>query len=233
MEVCRTIAAVAVLMAAAHAPAWAGCEEGGFIRDSTRTGKVQGAAPRTYFVRDGTARPGCPDASAACRTGAYVVPGDLVLLGDAQAGYICAAIAGPSGRTTAGLLPSAAIMAVPDRAPTVSDWIGAWGAVEQHIVITRTRQGALNIKGDATWGALDPERVRRGGVHIGEINAEVQPVGDALSFTMGNDRTLPFEQGDATDCRVQMLRRGPYLVVESNDACGGMNVTFSGLYRRR
>ena len=226
-------AAAAAVLAAMPATAQAECSRAGFPANAPRAATVQGGAARTWFVRDGGYGVGCPDASAACRTQSYVTPGDVVLLGAEAGPYVCAAFTGPRGRTTAGWLPAAALSPLPERPVSVGGWTGAWVGDEQEVTITQPRPGVLGIEGYATWGGRDPACVRRGGVNVGEIMAEVQPVGDALSFTMGTDRTLPFEAGDGTGCKVRMLRRGPYLVVESNSACGGMNVTFSGAYRRR
>lgn len=44
---------------------------------------------------------------------------------------------------------------------------------------------------------------------------------------------LPVQKGGAYDCTVGLRRLGPWLVVDDNLACGGMNVTFRGVYRRR
>lgn len=80
----------------------------------------------------------------------------------------------------------------------------------------------------------DPERLRRGGMHTGEIAGTARPVDGILAFTMGKGgKTLPYDAGDEFTCRVRMLRRGPYLVVHDNNACGGANVSFSELYRRK
>jgi hypothetical protein len=48
-----------------------------------------------------------------------------------------------------------------------------------------------------------------------------------------DDRSRPYEAGGEFDCRVRMWRRGPYLLVWDNNGFGGLNVTFSGFYRRQ
>jgi hypothetical protein len=35
------------------------------------------------------------------------------------------------------------------------------------------------------------------------------------------------------DCRARLRLFGPYLAIEDNTGCGGMNVTFTGVYTRR
>jgi hypothetical protein len=46
------------------------------------------------------------------------------------------------------------------------------------------------------------------------------PAGKEITFREGND---------AYSCKVDLLRRGPYLVARDNSYCGGMNVRFSGI----
>ncbi|MGH6843688.1 MAG: hypothetical protein ACRECU_02990, partial [Methylocella sp.] len=84
-----------------------------------------------------------------------------------------------------------------------------------------------------TYGSLDPDRVKRGAVNIGIIEGMTSPKGAALSFTMGEGATLPVDKGDEGDCKVWMRRLGPYLLVNDNNNCGGMNVSFSGVYTRK
>src|SRR5262249_40449274 len=95
------------------------------------------------------------------------------------------------------------------------------------------KAGALRIEGDATFGAKDPARVRRGAVNMGSIEGEVTPAGDRLSFAMGDGATLPVDKGDEFGCKGGMRRGGPWLIVNDNNNCGGFNVTFGGLYTRR
>ena len=207
----------------------AACRGTDFAVAGARGATVRGGTPRTDFLRDGDEAAGCPGAAASCRSGAYVVAGDAVLLAPGEAdGYVCAAFA-RAGTETTGWLPAAAV--VPDAAAP-GDWAGRWVAEESRIRIT-TAVGGLKVSGEATWGTGDPDRVRRGGVHIGEVEGTAMPHDGVLAFTVGDDGTLPYEAGDETSCRIRMLRRGPYLVVHDNMGCGGANVSFTGLYRRR
>lgn len=224
---------LAAALTAAPAPARAGCVESDFTGDTPRAATVRGGAPRVHFIHDAALAPGCPNATAACRARAFVVPGDTVLLAQARGDVICAAFTNARGTGTVGWLPSAAVAPMPEETPGLGDWIGHWTVFENDIVVTRAKAGGLSFKGAATWGAGDPERVRRGGVHTGEFSAEAHPVGGGVAFTAGEDRTRPYEAGDETECRVRMARRGPYLVVRDNNGCGGLNVSFSGIYRRR
>ena len=71
-------------------------------------------------------------------------------------------------------------------------------------------------------------------MNIGEIVGAVSPSGHRLSFAMGDDgQTLPIGKPDGGVCQVWMQRAGTYLLVDDNNACGGMNVSFRGTYVRR
>jgi hypothetical protein len=42
-----------------------------------------------------------------------------------------------------------------------------------------------------------------------------------------------FKEGDdESSCVVKLHRRGPYLVVSDNGNCGGLNVSFGGIYTK-
>ena len=86
----------------------------------------------------------------------------------------------------------------------------------------RTRhleQGArgdeLLVSGTALWIGLNDN------VHIGELaEATAQRDGDGLKLA-------PYD-----GCAVTLRRAGPWLIVDDNMGCGGLNVTFRGVYRR-
>jgi hypothetical protein len=68
-------------------------------------------------------------------------------------------------------------------------------------------------------------------VHTGAIGAEVKPEGTYLAFA--EDGTKDFDKASDGDCQVRMQRVGEFLAVEDNGQCGGVMVTFTGLYRRQ
>ena len=78
-----------------------------------------------------------------------------------------------------------------------------------------------------------PARRLQGGVNTREVSGQARPKRGVVAFTMGLDgQTVPYTEGDETDCRIRLWQRGPYLVVRDNNGCGGLNVTFSAFYRR-
>lgn len=193
------------------------------------------APGRTAFVRDGLARAGCPDAGTSCRERAYLVAGDPVILGERRGTFLCATYRGGKEDALAhtGWVPADAVMLEPAAPITAEGWLGTWKRAEAEIRVTPgTKPNTLSF-GEATWGLGDPERVRRGGVHMGEFTGTIAPAGDAASFAVGESATLPVRNGGEYDFKVWLRRLGPWLVVDDNLACGGANVTFRGVYRKR
>ncbi|WP_338664380.1 hypothetical protein VQH23_04270 [Pararoseomonas sp. SCSIO 73927] len=226
--------AAAALLLLAPAAARAGCVWSDLVTEEARAAAVRPGAPRVNFVQDEVLARGCPNESAACRARAYLTPGDVVLTGPSQGAYTCAGFVGARGAATIGWMPTAALLPLPEAEQAPADWNGQWRAPEQDIAISSGRNGALRVKGDATWGMGDPERVRRGGVNIGQVAGEARPVSGVLAFSEGEDgRTRAYEAGDEFTCRIRLWRRGPYLLARDNNGCGGHNVSFSGFYRRK
>jgi hypothetical protein len=195
---------------------------------------------RTHFVKGGE-KAGCPGASAACAMGAFVVGGDAVVVSTASGDYACATFTGPAPKavSTSGFLPRAQLGAPLSQPPVnaAAAWAGEWrSGDEQTITIKPKGDGRIAIAGDATWGGSDPERVKRGAVNAGQIEAEVAIADGAAAFAIDGDgpaKPFDFKRPDNGDvCRVKLWRLGPYLVAIDNVSCGGMNVTFTGVYRK-
>jgi hypothetical protein len=110
-------------------------------------------------------------------------------------------------------------------APAVSDWLGNWEQPHAGIEIKRGGIGGrLQIDGIAAFkGARE--------VHTGAIEAQVLPDKDGIAFL--EDGWMPFTTQCDSGCKVRMHRIGDWLLVEDNRNCGGVGVTFTGLYRRK
>src|SRR5579864_675225 len=153
-------------------------------------------------------------------SGGFARPGQLVVATGRSGAFVCATVAGPPPalRETHGWLAAARLAPAGDRAG--ARWAGAWRTGAGQSVTLRERGAGLAITGAAVWGGAVPSRAAAGGVNTGAIAARATPHGQRLAF------------GAGTGCAGRMWRLGPYLVVADNRRCGGMNVTFTGVYRR-
>jgi hypothetical protein len=194
------------------------CRNGAFTRDSGefRTARVTGAkGSRVYFSGD---EEGCPGPSAKCRQKAYLVPGNEVLTSRMFGDWVCAWYQPASGYETVGWLPAARLAIVePPARPPLALWLGAWGFHDNSLRLSRgPKAGELRVAGDATWVGVNPANA-----HVGEVSGEAAPAGNVLQVNSEDD------------CRLTLRLVGSYLVASDNKQCGGVNVTFDGVYRRR
>jgi hypothetical protein len=194
------------------------CRNGAFARDSEefRPARVNGAkGSRVYFSGDDE---GCPGTAARCRQKAYLVPGDEVLTSRTFGDWVCAWYQPARGSETVGWLPADRLgVAEPPARPPLTSWLGAWGFYHNSLRLSRGRgAGVLRVEGEATWFGVNP-----GNVHVGDVSGEAAPAGNVLSV------------GAEDDCRLTLRLVGPYLVAADNKECGGVNVTFDGVYRRK
>jgi len=199
---------------------------------SLTAGHIASSELRVHFMKDGRT-PGCPNQTPACAERAYLVSRDRLIVSRRRDAFVCATHVNAKAFEWSGWLPAAAVAYDNEKPIASADWLGRWIRVEAEINAKAGKAGVLLIKGEATYGAGDPDRVKRGGVNTGTIEGEVMPAGDSLSFAMTGDATLPVDKGDEFDCQVWMRRFGSWLIVNDNSHCGGLNVTFSGVYRRK
>lgn len=220
---------VSVLLFALCVPAFASaqvegnpenwCRNGLYTRDGAGFGlaRVVGAkGARIYFYGD--ARDECPGAGEKCREKAYLIPGDVVVVSRRFGDYVCAWFQPPKGAETVGWLPRAAVSPLETEAtPPLSRWVGAWKYGSQSLDIKRgAKPGALAVTGEAFWRGLGDN------IHTGEVEFEATPQGNALTLAENEDL-----------CSVTLRLVGDLLVVSDNLQCGGANVTFNGVYRRK
>jgi len=196
------------------------CREGFFTRDSKEfsIGVVKGAkTARSYFYGDD--RDDCPRA-ANCRQKAFVVGGDEVIVNRSFDGFSCAWYVPKKGRPTVGWIPTSDL-SLRDLLPGGASkaWLGEWTYGDNGIEFTENKlPGNLNVTGNATWIGLNDN------VHVGEIDGRYEPKNGVINYSDGDDEY---------DCKMTMRLLGSYLIVADNLKCGGVNVTFSGIYRRK
>jgi len=204
-------------------------------------------------------KPNCPALRPACRMRSYLVPGDIAVAAYTSGAFTVVEFIGPKGVDTDGAIETRLLERVETPVPSPKDWIGHWQyGDEQHIAVSATANPTvLALRGDATWGAGDPKRVKIGAVNLGSFAAYVQPVGQWGGFTedLGGEGERDFhfpaitmQKGLNTDwknyfpaeaddaggpCQASFRLMGPYLIAYTPlYVCGGLNVTFTGVYRR-
>lgn len=195
--------------------------------------RVLASAPRVWFIKGATELAECPSTAAICRRKAYLVPGDQVLTTRSQAAWTCATFFDQRGRQTTGWLASDVLGKPETKAFSAQAWAGEWKRdAEADISIKVTGPNTIELSGTATWGAGDPDRVARGAVNIGELEATSLPTLKPLITFIPGQGVMPPAEADEFGCVVSAQRLGDFLLVEDNLRCGGMNVSFSGIYRR-
>ena len=218
------LAAPLCLMALTHAAAQS-CNAYLFPQSVSDVSVASVRADRLPVLRDDA---GCPVAGSRCEGKAYLVSGNQVLVTAGQGGYQCAAYLNGKRQTT-GWVARSALTPVPPPAPE-GDWADTWKRVQGDAVLTiRRRAGQYMASGVATY-AVQPDNVRTGTAE-GTLRMSTSATGAVASFTQN--------AGDPTaSCKVTLKQLGPWLLVndgasdDANSGCGGMGVTFNGIYQR-
>lgn len=202
------------------------------VADALGVARVSKAGGKVHFIKGVHDSKECPSLAPACRTRNFLIPGDVVLTSERRGDLVCATFVNARAQETSGWLPAGALEVVTVvAAPLPQGWTGTWKRVEAEIRIKPALHGELNVDGTATWGGHDPARVARGAVRTGDLSGKAKPVEGVL--LLSDEPVESFEKAPESICAARMRRLGPYLLVEDNKACGGMNVTFSGVYVRR
>lgn len=216
---------LAIYLAPAHAIEPYSCRNGFFPKHTGNfefSTVVAKEREKIHFRDDVEA---CPD-KASCMQKAYLVNGDKLLIAQKHENWVCGWYFGKT-REFVGWLPAKNIKAItPVKLPSQQDWLGTWKPIagENEIRIRRaTTKGTLAVDGDATWlggETASGDRV----IHVGEFEGTATPSGAGL--TIGNPK-------EEYDCVVNMRLVSGNLIVSDNNQCGGMNVSFSDVYRRK
>jgi hypothetical protein len=137
-------------------------------------------------------------------------------------------------RDARGWLPRASLELVAPAPAPARQWDGNWQRDREARIVIKSHGDEVEVSGSAMWGSYDPERVRRGGVHVGELSGTGRPRGQTLAIGYDPDRSSfrPAQDQPPEDCAAKLDLYGRYLVVEDNRGCGGLNVSFTGTYVR-
>ena len=160
---------------------------------------------------------GCPGAEPRCQRKAYALKGDVLIAAHQHDGWTCVELPNHAGGTQ-GWLRSNQIATLPvDQAPRVQDWSGKWERDRYASLEIAAKGPDLKITGLATWVGPNP-----GQVNDGELEGTGRPKGAYLTV----------RDAEGAACKAELRLLGPYLIVSDNGQCGGLNVSFSGEYRR-
>jgi hypothetical protein len=230
----RFVAAVTLWLLSALSPVFADEKPGDClgidfdVHHPAAIAKITADKPRVNFTKSAWQDAACPAATDTCTESAYLVPGDLMLVGKSNTAYICATYQSaddPKQRLTNGWLPSASLAPVaPAAAPMASDWIGGWVHAGAEIDISNAANGGVTIHGEAIFRAAED-------IHNGVVDATAKPELGILTFA--DDGRVAFDKAGADSCLMRMRRVEALLVVEDNGNCGGIDVTFTGFYRKK
>ena len=196
------------------------CRNGFFPRESVdyKLASVKGAKnEKIYFYDDNR---DCPN-DKNCRTKSYVVPGDKLIVSRSFGEWACSWYQPKKGSETVGWIASEKLEFIEsNRNPETIEWLGKWNYGGNQIEIGKSKTAdSLTITGSAFWkGSGD-------NIHVGELDDSSKPDGNELKI--GEKETGEY------DCKVTMRLVGKYLIVSDNLQCGGVNVTFSGVYRKK
>lgn len=197
------------------------CRNGFFPRESSRyvIAKIKAKkGERIYFYGDN--REDCPQGKN-CRLKSYLIPNDEVIVSRKFGDFACAWFQPRKGSETVGWIPLKSLE-FPEMLESVGAeaWVGEWSYYDNTIKIAKTaKPDVYKITGNAFWQGLGDN------IHIGELDGEANLV----------EINLKYGEADADEyaCKVTMNAVGGFLIVADNLNCGGVNVTFSGVYRRK
>jgi hypothetical protein len=159
----------------------------------------------------------CADeTNCTARMKAYLVDGDVVFAGPQDKNFRCAYYGSAKGKLVAGFLAADNLVPFAEDGDLTQDFlVGTWSSDgNPTILITAAGEKEVKAEGEAWWRGLGDS------YHTGSFSAVAAPAGKEIAFREGDD---PYS------CKVDLLRRGPYLVAQDNSYCGGMNVRFSGI----
>lgn len=212
-------AALMPVVSRAQSPDDRMCRNGLFADDDVAFSLARvGGSERLYFQDDSA---GCPArGEAVCRQKAYVVPGDVLVLGKRLGMFRCAFYPNKVGGS-AGWIAQDRVEDIPvESSPSLARWSGAWVDGDDRIHIT-VKGAVLHAQGEAWWPSKHPLPTEvPGGANEGSFEGSSAPDRNVAIFTDGV-------------CKVRATLVNALLVVSDNRACGGMNVRFAGIYRRK
>ena len=179
--------------------------------------KLSSGAERAYLYKQTQL---CPkDKPCGSRQKTYLVSGDVVFAGPPDRRFRCVYYGRSNGKIVAGFIPVENLKAMAeDNGMSIDFLIGTWKYESDSIDIKTAIAGQVTGDGQAYYQTAET-------VNEGSFSAQAP--------LAAGQKELVFKEGnDESSCVVKLHRRGPYLVASDNNSCGGLNVSFSGIYTK-
>ncbi|WP_448955355.1 hypothetical protein [Labrys neptuniae] len=164
----------------------------------------------------------CPDDSQGCKRQTHLARNTQVFTtGRVSGAYVCVYLAGNTMKA-GGYVKQSEIEPRPRHQPSpLTAWSGTWRNFDNWIKL-RVSADTLKAEGEAFWPSAHPSPGQgSGSYHTGSMEGVAKPRNDIVVFGSAPD-----------DCQVIVALDRSGLVVSDNDACGGANVNFNGIYHR-
>jgi hypothetical protein len=176
------------------------------FRPATVVGKQ---SSRVYFHNRGGI---CP--AESCRRNTYVAPGDRLLANQMTGNWACVYFKGVGKAPIIGWLPKNQLKVfAPDHHPSQEAWQGNWATERSRLHIeSGSKSGAVTVHGAALWGDGPAP-------HTGSVEGTAAPVGNQVRIKDGA-------------CEINLSLVDEWLIASDNNECGGLNVTFTSVYRK-
>lgn len=204
------------------------CNWSSFIKQAPVPGIIS-AEGRTYFYSDLSE---CSNKKGSCKTSAYLVKGDHVLVAQQNEHQACVWFGSHRRwRSNSGWVARDHIENVPLEPVSAADFVGVWlpldgkhSEKDSWIKISQQPDGQLRVDGEAFWPAKDIAPY-----HLGAICDEN---GNAASATLQGNTLIWGGHTDEFECSGSMRLVNGALTVNDNNQCGGANVSFADIYMR-
>lgn len=198
------------------------CRNGLFPRENVdyMLGKIKGKkGEKIYFYSD--FEEDCPN-NKNCRLKSYVIPNDEVIISRKFGNFACAWFQPKKGSETVGWIPLGKLDFISSaQSAGKAAWTGKWKFYDSDINIAATgKTDVYKITGNAFWHGLNKDNI-----HIGDLDGEAKLAETILKY--GED------DADEYACKVTMRLLDRFMIVSDNNNCGGVNVSFSGVYRKK
>jgi hypothetical protein len=147
---------------------------------------------------------------------ALVAQGTPVQIYRQQGAWTCGYVSGKNGAGPAWIRTDVLRIYSPAENPSPNAWLGNWVGAEDHVTIRLGAQpGALHLVGNAMWQGNHTS-------HTGDMGGMVSPPGNHLHFVANGPGS----------CTIDLVLVDRYILAEDNNACGGLNARFQGLWQR-